>query len=59
MEEEQAPGHLYQLLNNAQNNTQNGLFSKHFAVILFINTEFLTHAHYEKMSIKEVDPARV
>lgn len=41
------------------NNTQNGLFSKGFAVILFINTESLTHAYCEKTRIKGVNRARV
>lgn len=47
------------LLSNIQNNTQNGLFSKQFTVILFINTVLLMHAYYENISIKEVDLARV
>lgn len=45
---EQASGHLYQLLSTldlfSMNNIQNGLFSKSYAVILFINSESLTQA---------------
>ena len=43
----------------SMNNTQNRWFSKDFVVILFINTEFLTHAYYRKIRIKDMDPARV